>query len=484
MEIFHGLECKVPLWGHQKQAAERAKDRLFFGFFFEVGAGKTAAAITTARFKYEAAQRLLRTMIFGPPVVLGNWRRELEMHLPDHLHKYIHIVYGSGKEREKKLLEILGSAEPYIIITNYESVGMPAVFKLLKDLKPELLIKDELHRCKSRTTKRFKKMCELADLAKIKLGLTGTLITNDAMDLWAQYRLLDGGATFGKNFFAFRSEYFYDKNAGMPKQSYFPDWKVRKGALEEFNRRISETGMVKKKEECLDLPPLLSHPVPVELGVEQANAYKAMKDEMIAAFDSGDVALAEFALTKSLRLQQIVSGFVTLDSGEVKVFKENPRIEALKDLLEDLTPASKVIVWATFHQNYADIRRVCESLKVKYVELHGQVNGKEREANIQAFNEDENVRVLIGHPGSGGIGVNLIASNHSIYYSRNFSLEQYIQSEGRNYRGGSERHQKVTHTHIYAANTIDEDVANALTNKQAISDTILRGFIREKGDVR
>lgn len=480
MEVFYGLECNVPLWAHQKAAVLKAKDRPFFGFFFEVGAGKTAAAITTARFKYVAAQRVLRTTIFGPPVVLKNWEAELQMHLPVHLHKYIKVIYGSGEVRVKMLKAIKESKEPYIIITNYESLNMPKVYALLLELAPELLICDELHRLKSFTSQRFKKMLPLADMCQVKLGLTGTLITNDAMDIWPQYRILDGGSTFGKNFYSFRSLYFYDKNAGMPKQSYFPDWRVRKGSLEEFNKRVEETGMVVKKTDCLDLPPLVKKLVPLEMEGDQKKAYMEMEKNLITAFESGDVALAEFALTKSIRLQQIVSGFVTLDSGEIKIFKDNPRKDALEDLLEDLAPQSKIIVWATFHQNYQDIREVCKKLKLKYVELHGQVSGKERDENIAGFNHDPEVRVLIGHPGSGGIGVNLIASDVAIYYSRNFSLEQYIQSEGRNYRGGSERHDKVTHIDLVAGGTVDEDVAKALASKQAISDAILEGMIRAK----
>lgn len=480
MEVFYGLECTVPLWAHQKSAVLKAKDRPFFGFFFEVGAGKTAAAITTARFKYVAANRVLRTQIFCPPVVIKNWEAELQMHLPVHLHKYIKVVYGAGAEREKKIRAIEESNEPYILITNYESMIMPKVYAGLLRLKPELAIFDELHRLKSSKSQRFKKMLPLADMCEFKLGLTGTLITNDAMDIWPQYRILDGGTTFGKNFFSFRSQYFYDKNAGMPRQSYFPDWRVRPGSLEEFNRRVSLTGMVIKKTECLDLPPLLKSIVPLDMSPEQKKAYDSMHDVLISAFENGEVALAEFALTKSLRLQQIVSGFVTLDSGDVKVFKDNPRKEALEDLLEDMAPQSKIIVWSVFHQNYQDIREVCKKLKLKYVELHGEVKAKDRDENIAAFNHDPEVRVLIGHPGSGGIGVNLIASDLSIYYSRDFSLERYLQSEGRNYRGGSERHDKVTHIHLVAGGTIDEDVAKALAAKQAISNTILKGLICAK----
>jgi SNF2 family DNA or RNA helicase len=85
--------------------------------------------------------------------------------------------------------------------------------------------------------------------------------------------------------------------------------------------------------------------------------------------------------------------------------------------------------------------------------------------------------VLIGHPGSGGIGVNLTASSVSIFYSRGFSLEHDIQAEARNYRGGSERHDKITRIDLVAPGTIDEEVVRKLHAKQTISDVILKGML-------
>jgi len=56
----------------------------------------------------------------------------------------------------------------------------------------------------------------------------------------------------------------------------------------------------------------------------------------------------------------------------------------------------------------------------------------------------------------------------SIFYSRNFSLEYDIQAEARNYRGGSERHTKVTRYDLVTPGTIDEQVlkAHLLANKK------------------
>jgi hypothetical protein len=45
------------------------------------------------------------------------------------------------------------------------------------------------------------------------------------MDAFMQFKILDLGKTFGKNFFVFRAEYFIDKNCSVGrKQNHFPLW--------------------------------------------------------------------------------------------------------------------------------------------------------------------------------------------------------------------------------------------------------------------
>jgi SNF2 family DNA or RNA helicase len=466
------MQFKIQPWKHQLEAFERAKDRPEYGLFFEVGAGKTAAAILIARYKFELHNSLLRSIVFCPPIVVENWKREWPMH-SNIDEKNIIPLRGSQKERVKTF--IANSGKPCIFITNYESLLMKELFDLMCAWRPELLIFDELHKLKSIQSKRTKQAVKLADLSVYRLGLTGTSVLNSPMDLWSQYRVLDGGKTFGKNFFTFRNHYFYDKNAGMPTTKYFPDWKPKNSTFEEMNRLVKDTSMVVYKKDCLDLPPLVKTTVYCDMLPAQAKAYAEMKKAFIT-FLQDKAAVADLAITKALRLQQIVSGFVNLDGGEVYRWKEHPRREALKELLTELTPDHKVIVWAVFKENYNDIREVCTELGIRFVEVHGEISNKLKFENVDAFNNDISVRVLFGHPGSGGIGINLVPSDISIFYSRNFSLEQDIQAEARNYRGGSEVHKKVTRIDLVTPGTIDEQVVEKLAAKVAIGDKILRGW--------
>jgi SNF2 family DNA or RNA helicase len=139
-----------------------------------------------------------------------------------------------------------------------------------------------------------------------------------------------------------------------------------------------------------------------------------------------------------------------------------------------------VIVWAVFRENYERIRKVCHKLKAGYVELHGDVAEGKRQENIHKFNNDDEVRVLIGHPGSGGIGVNLIAASYAVFYSRTFSLEHSVQAEARNYRGGSDIHESVTRIDLCCEGTIDEDVQKKLADKMEIGEAVLRQIALER----
>ncbi len=233
--------------------------------------------------------------------------------------------------------------------------------------------------------------------------------------------------------------------------------------------------MAVKKEDCLDLPPLVRERVYVELSKPQRKLYDEMKRDFIT-FIGDQAVTASLAITKALRLMQIISGFAQAESdGGATVtvpIKDNPRAAALRELLQEIAPYHKVIVWAVFKRDYETISKVVEELSLDYVLVHGETSNKQE--TIERFQVDPKLRVLVGHPGAAGIGVNITAASYAIYYSRNFSLEQYLQSEARNYRGGSEIHEKITHIDIVAKDTLDEQVVEALSGKRTISVEVLK----------
>lgn len=466
---------KTDLWGHQKDAVTRSLYVDNFALFFEMGTGKTLTTIAIILDKYKRAKRPLRTLIFCPLVVVPNWRREFLSHsdIPQCL---VSTLEGSQKKRIKTLSK---KASP-IYISNYESLGMGDLFELYKQFSPEILVFDESHKLKTHNAVRTKKATILADKCPHKILLSGTPVLNSPMDLFSQYRVLDGGDSFGKNFYGFRARYFYDANAGMPTTIHFPVWKVKPNAISEINHIVNNTALRITKEECLDLPPMVREVQYVDMTPEQAKMYKQMKQDFIA-FLNDKACVAQLALTKALRLQQIISGFVKLEDGTEVTLPSTPREKALEELLEQLTPNHKVIVWAVFKHNFKQISASCEKLKIDYVQVHGEISGKAKQENIDRFTNDDRCRVFIGHPGAGGIGINLTVSSYSIFFSRGFSLEHDLQAEARNHRGGSERHSKVTRIDLVCKETIDELVLEMLAKKVQLGEDLLQAI--RQGDL-
>jgi len=463
-----------PLWEHQIKGLQLAEIEPDVALFFEQGTGKTRTCIEIIRRRFANKERIMRTVIFCPKIVTRNWKDEILMFSKIRSEDII-ILKGDGKQRLKDFKTKVEGRNK-IIITNYETVQMKELYDLMLKWQPEILVADESQRLKSPTAVRAKAVAQLALFTEHNYILSGTPILNSPADVFQQFKVLDRGKTFGANYYAFKAKYFEDKNAKWKgKQHYFPKWEPTETAAKEIQELIKQKSLRVLKTECLDLPPLVRQRIDVEMSTEQKRMHDEMMKDFVTWFKSQDgeprAVVANLALTKMLRMQQMLSGFAKADDGTIHRIKECPRLDALEELLEDLTPNHKVIVWSIYHENYDMIKEVCNKLKVEYREVHGKA--KDTIKQMKDFREDPKVRVMIANQKAGGTGVNLVEASYSIYYSKGHSLEDELQSEARNHRSGSEIHEKVTRIDLVCPGTMDELINESLTNKQTTSDSIL-----------
>lgn len=456
----------VALWEHQQQAKDRAKQLDYFALFFEQGCGKSRTTIEIIQDVYARRGRL-KTLIVCPPIVVDNWADEFRTYSSARPT----VITGTAIERVQKI-----EAAPVdsIMVCNFQTLLMPECFKALKRSGIEVLVLDESHKIKTFNSKTSKKAVELGDLATYRYILSGTPVLNSYFDLYPQIRFLDGGKTLGKTFYEFRFRYFVDKNAGRPKNCYYPLWVAKPGAVEEIKQLTAPFSMRVEKADCLDLPPLVRQKVYVPLQPVQQRIYDDLDKHMVAAL--GDhMIVSDMAITNLLRMQQLVSGFATDQIGRTFAV-DHGRIDALIEQLEAIGPDHKVIVWAVFIQNYHRIRERLKHEKIGFTEITGEVRPGLRQEKLRAFRDDPSTRVLLANQRAAGTGINLTQASYSIYYSRDYSLENDLQSEARNYRAGSEQHEKVTRIDLVTPETIDEVILNALAAKQTLGQAILTHY--------
>lgn len=465
----------MSLWEHQKVAVQRAKPLDYFGLFMEQGTGKSYTLCSIVQDKFKAEGRQLRTLILCPGIVIDNWKQEFKR-IPEIDQNTIIPLVNRGEDR---LHTFLNAPKDSIFVTNYQALLMPKLFeKMLKD-PFEIIICDESQRIKTYNSKTTKALLKLSQRAKYRYALSGTPILNTVSDIFPQIQFLDNGETFGTNFFKFRSEYFVDFNSNMPRHCYFPNWKMKPETPDRIQKAIEPISMRVLKKDCLDLPPLVKQVVHCEMNPEQERIYKELEKDFVSSIE-GTQIITDMELTKILRLQQIVTGYIPDANDKIRVFKENSRNSALRELFESIGPDHKIIVWACFKQNFRDIELICNDAKLPYVEVHGGISPPNQRKNCEIFSTDGGCRVLIGHPRSAGVGINLTAASYAIFYSRSFSLEDDLQAEARNYRGGSEHHRSITRIDLLSPNTIDEVILEALAAKEQLGAAVLAHYKGQK----
>ncbi len=486
-ELNLDLGLSRPPWAHQSEEwADSASmnERLLR---WDMGIGKTTTGVGWLRLKYRQFG-MQPTLIFAPLSTLPGWLREFKLNSPEKVHSGVVIAAGQGKKKMsgKQRAALILDEKSEIVLTNYESLNMPDVLLAMQKRGFKAIILDEIHRIKNPQSKRFKSLISFSDRATFRLGLTGTLILKSYMDIWAPLRFLDKGKRFGKNFYSeFRNKYFVDLNADWKGAKAYPDWQPKPDIGPEIAAKLASIMSDRTKETCLSLPPRITQRIEVPLGAEQQRLYEEMEDDLIAGVESGETT-ATNALVKLLRMRQIMAGFVQVDQepdeeggrtgGQVHYLEDNPRFEALRDLLEDLTPQSKVVVWANFRPLYPKFRALAEELGIGMAELTGDT--KDRQGEIDRFKNDPNCRLFLSNPAAGGTGVDGLqhATSYAIYYERSHNSEHYWQSRDRTHRGGSEKWDSVTEYHLVADSTapLDNEILEALIRKENFAENVLQ----------
>ena len=466
-----------PMYKHQKEIVEMSLLQDEIALFHGLGSGKTRSVIESLRAIFNLQRRTYKVLILGVPAVIYNWKNEIIKfsNIPE---KSIYVC-ASGTNRDKKLKKAIDSGAQIITI-NYEALLSEKIFQVLQEWRPQILVCDEVHQCKNPSAKRSKKVFELSKGTFKRFILTGTPILRNMMDIFMQFKILDGGKTFGHNYFSFRAKYFVDKNAAWSgRPNHFPEWIPRADTQEELMRKIKQRAHVVETKDCIDLPPYIDTIEHVEMGKNQKIAYEQMRDYLMTFLEENmdKPAVATIAPVKALRLLQIVSGHVAQDDGKIVTF-ENPKLERLMELLEDIVPENKVIIWTEFKH---DISAISTELKAKgysFVTVSGEQTTQEKQKAVDDFQNDPSVHIFLGNSSAGGTGINLTRAKYSIRYSRSFNLGNFLQSTARNYRGGSQEHDSIININISMKDTIDEKVALALMSKEEIGKNMVN-FIKE-----
>lgn len=425
----------------------------------EMGTGKTLTtiAITGALAK---AGRIHRVLIVAPLSILGVWEEEFQK-FADYPYS-LAVLTGSGSRKLDTLRHMNGAALQ-VVVVNYESA-----WRLERDLllwRPDLIIADEGHKIKTHNIAASKAMHRLGARAGYRLLLTGTVITNKAIDVFSQFKFVNPGI-FGQSFYAFRSRYFDMVGYG----NHTP---VLKKSMEaELTEKLHSISYRATKAECLDLPETTDVIRQVELEPPALRIYRSLVKESYAELSSGEVT-APNILTRLLRLSQLTGGFIGNDETAAVEQVSAAKLAALEDILDGaVAEGKKLVIIARF---IPEIRAICKLLEkrgLRYSYITGEV--KNRDEQVSQFQNDPAVVAFVGQIATAGLGITLTAASTMVFYSLDYSMSNFEQTKARIHRVG--QRMPCTYLYLVARGTVDEKVLKALKNKADLARTLVDDY--------
>ena len=413
------------------------------------------------RLKYEEFAIRNALVIAPKRVAEDTWSREQAKW--EHL-KHLKVVKVMGT-KDKRLAALKEQADIYII--NRENVEW-LVETLGTRWRFDAVVIDELSSFKSAKSKRWKALRKVIFGSRDVYGLTGTPASNGYLDLWPEMYLLDHGERLGKTLGAYRSTYF---NPGAHKGHVVFEWRLKPGARERIDARLSDICLSMSKEDWLDLPERTYNTIPVQLDSKARKLYDQFKRDKLLplvheheklavaqGMDYDTAVVGDMAAQVSGKLLQMANGAVYDDDGEVFHIHD-----AKLDMLAEIADTSAGQPILVFYNYKHDLKRLQERFP-DAVKMGG-------EDVISAWNRGE-IPMLLCQPASAGHGLNLQDGGHIIvWFGLTWSLELYQQANDRLHRMG-QRSAVIVH-HLVAEDTIDEKVMAALTAKDATQKGLL-----------
>ncbi len=449
--IFGGEPFVTRPRRHQFQTLAWAADKRRVALWHGIGVGKSLTALYLHHYIWGTRRHL----VVCPNSVVDSWLEQVAQHT----HLKAIALRGDRAERRRLLAE----SDADVLVVNYggllvlfceprTATGRDDKARTRHRLNPQLcreagmdgLTADECHGLANPRAEQTKVFHELSSHAERVVVMTGTPLSTGEDDLWGQYWCLDGGRTLGANQYAFRRKHF--------KQDFFGGWHVRPDQRDEILRRVAPVTLRFAREECLDLPPRAYETRRADMTAEQMRLYGEIAGGLEWRLNGVQYPAVD-AAQAAHKLSQVAGGFV-LVGGEAVRLAENPKMDLLEELVREADD-EKVIVFHGYVEEGRLIEGRLAAMKIGCAALRGEVPDAAKADAVRRFREDPACRVLVAHPRSGGVGLNLQCATIAAFYSNGlYGAAVREQAEGRIWREGQTR--PVLYVDLELSKSIDE----------------------------
>lgn len=446
---------RVPYLKHMDHCIGLSWERKAYGYFLEMGLCKTAITIHVAGILFKKGL-ITGMIIFAPKGVHCQWIME---QIPEHLDASIKVnmtLFNRKEDYKRNDLFVPGTLNIFALNIDSARAGKgqesASLFIRLHQGKSFMVV-DESHDIKTYASERTRNIISLGEHCTYRRILTGTPLSLSLEDMWSQFLFLDP-KIFGIEYLSVFRARFCEMSGGEYSKA------VGSKNIEEFYQIIAPHSYRLTKVEALDLPPKLPASRQYEMDTKTSKHYEDLRHAFMTQIDNGEIVAPVNALSCIIKLQQLLSGYITRDD------RSYQRVSTQRaDLVLEMTKSinGPVVIWAKFIE---DINILSEVFAEEYGDDFCLLK------DIELFKLRKKKYAFL-NPASGGTGLNLQVSGclDAIYYNNSNRAIHRWQSEDRIWRMGTTG--TVNIWDIFARNACCRSIFNNLKEKKDLADLAL-----------
>ncbi|NJN24923.1 MAG: DEAD/DEAH box helicase [Cyclobacteriaceae bacterium] len=413
----------------------------------DMGLGKTVQTLAMLLQMKENGEKNPSILIL-PTSLLYNWELEAAKFTPD-----LQVYNYTGSNRIKDVSQFYGYD---IILTSYGIARLD--IDILKKFYFNYVILDESQTIKNPNSNISKSVRKLN--SKNRLILTGTPLENSTLDLWSQMSFVNPGLLGSHSFFL--KEYLIP----IEKQQNESKTKKLYAIIKPFIMRRH------KSQVATELPEKVESVKYCTMTSEQEERYvevkSAFRNKILEEIETRGVKKSSIVLLQGLtKLRQIANHPKMVDQAYEA---DSGKLDALKRMIKSaISENHKILVFSQFVKHLAIVSDYLKSKNIDYAYLDGST--KDRQAEVERFQNDDNLMLFLISLKAGGVGLNLTKAEYVFILDPWWNPAVEAQAIDRAHRIGQEN--KVFTYKFITKNTVEEKILTLQRRKMKLASELI-----------
>ncbi len=413
----------------------------------DMGLGKTVQTLALLQSQKEGGVEEASLLVM-PTSLVYNWQKEAKKFTPG-----LRVFNYTGVNRVKDIGQFKGYD---LVITSYGIIRRD--LDILKNYHFNYTILDESQAIKNPSSNISKAVRELN--SRYRLILTGTPIENSTMDLWSQMNFINPGLLGQQSFFR--------KQFQIPIEKQNSDEKSNKlySLIKPFIMRRHKSQVAK------DLPEKVENIHYSTMTTLQAEMYEETKNmyrnEILSHIDSHGMGKSQMILLQGLTKLRLIANHPKM--ADPDYVGDSGKLDDMVHMLANtLSEGHKILIFSQFVKHLTIVKELIESRGLDYCYLDGAT--RNRQAQVERFQEDDSVKIFLISLKAGGLGLNLTEADYVFLLDPWWNPAVEAQAIDRAHRIGQTK--KVFTYKFITKNTVEEKILELQNRKLKLAKDLI-----------